>query len=87
MFCMLGTHPSLTHVINAIFKISNYPNEAHCNAMCHILCYLNDTTTFGLCYVVTNTNNHVCISCKENTMVGSGSLLYLNQGPNSWFLC
>jgi hypothetical protein len=52
-----------------------------------ILHYLNGTTTFGLCYVMTNTNNHMCRSCKENMMIGSGSLLYLNQARNSWFSC
>lgn len=47
---LIHTRPNLAYSVNTVSRYISAPQQPHLDAICHILCYINNTKHYGILY-------------------------------------
>jgi len=69
MYLETTTCPDIAYVAGALARFGSDPGVAHCNAVKHLLCYLQGTASYTLTYNLDNTTSELFTHSQMLTMV------------------
>jgi len=92
MYLETTTCPDIAYVAGALARFGSDPGVAHCNAVKHLLCYLQGTASYTLTYNLDNTTSELFTTfsdadhggCKDSGRSTRGYIIKMGTGAVSW---